>query len=803
MNIFPWRRAAEPTASETPTVLAEDTPKRAPINSEVGLVNQGSSIYGFLSEHFANPDAVVKRKGWAYLRGMEDGNGYVYGLTRTRITSIKRRGWYVTPASDEPRDIEIADFVTWAIDEMPGAFTDDLGAVCEAIKYGYAVLEKNWTIAKTGEYSGRVVPSRLAPKQQEHYRVRLDDFGNITEIQQKTRNGLQWEPVPLDKFIWTTFEGEPGNPYGHGLYSRLFWHDWFLREGWKFWAVHTERYASPHVKVKTTEANISDSTKDEARRIIRMIRNDTGFIEPNGWEVSYLEAMRAGGAEYERFAEEQRNAIATVVLGQTLSSSQGDVGSQALGRVHKEVQNEITDDDTTWLFTVLNEQFVRQLVAYNYATDRVPIIGPEPRNDRDVSVWSTVLANLSKAGLAIPTRWVYDEFGIDPPEGDEPTLKRLLPSIPSYTRDTDTDDEEEELHADHEHVHGEHIHGEHVRLADSYPETVDDTPFWREPTKFENKRLLEKLHKEIKSLEDRASADALPMFVASRDAMIAQVERAGIFDIADTDKRLAAMRGLNISPKLREYEELVRRAYLTAEFIALDEAASELREQGSGLPTKFAVGDDIEDIMAPDALYNAYESREVVTKAQFRRMDQAARGYAWYVSTQDGERTVQIVRNALLESISNNWSMRQFEVAVKRGYEDMQYVGKALGTGTEKATTARIRTIYRNAIMDATNKTRARLFQAAESIPNDPVVAYQISAVMDDRTSDICAAIDGKIMRAGSETMPMPPYHHNCRTIWVPINETRAAAMDDKDLIDSRPVTDGKVWEPQKGFGRS
>jgi len=49
----------------------------------------------------------------------------------------------------------------------------------------------------------------------------------------------------------------------------------------------------------------------------------------------------------------------------------------------------------------------------------------------------------------------------------------------------------------------------------------------------------------------------------------------------------------------------------------------------------------------------------------------------------------------------------------------------------------------------------------------------------------------------------MPPYHHNCRTIWVPINETRAAAMDDKDLIDSRPVTDGKVWEPQKGFGRS
>jgi SPP1 gp7 family putative phage head morphogenesis protein len=49
------------------------------------------------------------------------------------------------------------------------------------------------------------------------------------------------------------------------------------------------------------------------------------------------------------------------------------------------------------------------------------------------------------------------------------------------------------------------------------------------------------------------------------------------------------------------------------------------------------------------------------------------------------------------------------------------------------------------------------------------VAAYQYSAILDDRTSDICAGLDGKIFVAG--TQPVPPMHFNCRSLLIAITK--------------------------------
>lgn len=61
-----------------------------------------------------------------------------------------------------------------------------------------------------------------------------------------------------------------------------------------------------------------------------------------------------------------------------------------------------------------------------------------------------------------------------------------------------------------------------------------------------------------------------------------------------------------------------------------------------------------------------------------------------------------------------------------------------------------------------------------ESFKQAGVRKYQISAILDSRTTKICASMDGKIFSYDDETAPRPPFHPNCRTIIVPVfGETR------------------------------
>jgi SPP1 gp7 family putative phage head morphogenesis protein len=49
------------------------------------------------------------------------------------------------------------------------------------------------------------------------------------------------------------------------------------------------------------------------------------------------------------------------------------------------------------------------------------------------------------------------------------------------------------------------------------------------------------------------------------------------------------------------------------------------------------------------------------------------------------------------------------------------------------------------------------------------VSGYEYSAILDDRTSDICESLDGKIFKDGEQ--PIAPLHFNCRSLLIPITK--------------------------------
>lgn len=48
------------------------------------------------------------------------------------------------------------------------------------------------------------------------------------------------------------------------------------------------------------------------------------------------------------------------------------------------------------------------------------------------------------------------------------------------------------------------------------------------------------------------------------------------------------------------------------------------------------------------------------------------------------------------------------------------------------------------------------------------IVGYEICALIDERTSPICAERNGSVIPKG-ENYPVPPYHHSCRTTLLPV----------------------------------
>ena len=388
---------------------------RPPDESELARV--GTSVLG--AQGAWNPDHVVQKKGFGYLRRMDDRNGFLYGLMRSRIEAIKRRGWEVSPGADTPRDREIAAFVHDALERMDGSFLDDLTEILQAIKFGYSVLEIVWQPWESERFGSRWSIEALRAKRQEEFAFVTDEFGNTTAL-------VQTSPVrqelPLEKFVCAVFDPEPGNPYGKGLYSRLFWHDWFMREGWKFWAVAAERYGMPIVKM-TVPRNAGAQTRADAKNLLDNLQTSTGIVLPENMELDLVEAVRGGRMTFGEFINSQKEPIQIAILGQTLTSTVGERGSRALGEIHQQVRDEIIDSDAQWLYTVINEQVVRRLVDYNYTgVSAYPVVFPPPRDDADLTALSGMLEDLSRLGLKFPATWLYRKFGVPMPEDGERAL---------------------------------------------------------------------------------------------------------------------------------------------------------------------------------------------------------------------------------------------------------------------------------------------------------------------------------------------------------------------------------------------
>ncbi len=105
-----------------------------------------------------------------------------------------------------------------------------------------------------------------------------------------------------------------------------------------------------------------------------------------------------------------------------MTTEQGKVGSQALGKVHNEVKKDIREYDATAVVrSTMRRDLVRWIVGFNYGFDvRCPDVYLATDDAVDLENFANGIFALGDAGVRIGQNWIRDQIGAPhPDEGDE------------------------------------------------------------------------------------------------------------------------------------------------------------------------------------------------------------------------------------------------------------------------------------------------------------------------------------------------------------------------------------------------
>lgn len=758
-------------------------------------------------------DDVVRRKGYRYLRRMLENNAFLDGIWESRTLATLGLGWIVTPASDEARDREIAEFVTAALDRLRGPFSGDIAELLDGIWYGHAISEIVWE-EWASPWGRRIVPSALTNVAVENFAYVVDPHGGVTAINQtmpRRQNGL-----PIDKFVVARWKGQPGDPYGGPTASRLYWEDWFMREGRKFWAIANERFGSPTTTVSYPRTS-NTATKTEALKVLDELQASTGIAMSEDIKVAFLESSRSGKSTYGDFQADCQDIIRIRLLGQTLTSGNGDPGSNALGVVHDLVRQDILKADTEWVYSHIQEQLVRRIVAINYAGAAEPTIGARPRDLRDRVQLLPVVESAVRLGVPIGQTWFRETFGIPTPGPDEELLVKPEPLALGPVGDP-ASDAAGEPHPPTDGQFGNRDARPESRIHRfaAIPSVEAGEGLSRDLTPTETPAVVTAIERVSTDLLASAREEARGIWTEIRDDLVAQVVRKRAIE----DRKIA----IDLRPKMAGFTDLLTRTYLAANASGRSTAMAELNALGAGITEKFmadgdarlesrtyqfAVGDEIDVLTAVPSNDEAQAwlaGRQPMPKAAWSRLSAEAKQQAWYITTRESNEAVGVVYDAVQEALANGWGVPEFRRQVENRFA--VWVGDVFGNQTTLAgADRRIATVLRTNIMHATNAGRDAVFARAENpeYATDPVVAYMYSAIMDGRTRATHAAMDGQVFLANSPVWAKwkPPCGYNCRCYRVPILASKAATMAREAVSTTVPVMDGTAIEPDPGFGAS
>lgn len=391
-------------------VATENTPVK-PDLTEIASTRNGRDITrGYVDglPYLTSTDTILRQAGGlqGYERILQDDQ--VSACFSQRRNAVVSRPWAVTPGGPSRKDKLAAKLVEENLKSLDwDTITDQM---LFAPFYGYAVAEVMWCLK---DDQIRVEDLRVRDRRRFVY---APDYS----LRLLTFSQPHGEILPERKF-WHKAVGasHADEPYGLGLGHALYWPVWFKHNGARFWAVYLEKFGAP-----TAMGSFPMGTSATERRnllaTLASISTDAGIIVPEGMKVSLLEATRGGSATYENWMNYWDAAISKVILGQTMTTSDGSSYAQAT--VHYKVRQDLVKADSDFISQSANGSWIKWLVDYNYPGAAYPQVWRELEDSEDEDNRASRDEKLFKIGHKLKPEAVKRIYGDDyePIQAPEP-----------------------------------------------------------------------------------------------------------------------------------------------------------------------------------------------------------------------------------------------------------------------------------------------------------------------------------------------------------------------------------------------
>ena len=219
--------------------------------------------------------------------------------------------------------------------------------------------------------------------------------------------------APLEIFSNTLVVGN--DPRGLGIMSAVMPYVLYKRGNIGDWAQFCQIFGMP-IREYTYDAG----DEEARRRLVEDARKQGAnavYIHPEGSTLTLHESGNKSGSSdlYNNFSDKCDSQMSIAILGNTLTTDAKATGTQALGTVHKQEEDEIKDEDQALILSVLNSAHMRKILAslgYNVEGGEFRFIEVK---DIDKTVQLQVVTQMMDRGLPIDDDYLYDTFDIDKP----------------------------------------------------------------------------------------------------------------------------------------------------------------------------------------------------------------------------------------------------------------------------------------------------------------------------------------------------------------------------------------------------
>lgn len=311
-----------------------------------------------------------------------------------------------------------------------------INELMRTILYGYTLIQVNkiWYDEDEEQYR---ISFDLIPRKHVHPENGFQCVSCEQNI--ASRDWLFLQPPLSNYMVWA------GNPTDMGIMATAAQYVIYKRGGFGDWSQFAEMFGMPFRELSYDDYD--EATRSKLEKAMEEWGSAGYIIKPKGAELTLHDTggSTSSADVYDLLISKCDAAISKIILGNTLTTEQGEIGSQALGEVHKKAESEKNESDKLFVLSILNTRLRSVLKKFGFNMQGGEIMYEGLQTD-----WATLkdkwdVISAIRNEVPVSDDFIYEQFPIPKPDNyesmkEEMQLKQALKAFQTVPENTPNDE---------------------------------------------------------------------------------------------------------------------------------------------------------------------------------------------------------------------------------------------------------------------------------------------------------------------------------------------------------------------------